>query len=77
MPVNKGRTSDSTASFLETTELFSRPFSVLQPYGEAQLCGGEDTLATAILPVQTNACTPGDDASPSSRKRKNHAPCQV
>lgn len=55
MPVNKERTLDSTASFLETTELFSRPFSVLQPYGEAQLCGGEDTLATAILPVQTNA----------------------
>lgn len=50
MPVNKERTSDSTASFLETTELFLRPLSVLQPCGEAQLCGGEDTLATAILP---------------------------
>lgn len=53
MPVNKERTS--TASFLEATELFLRPFSVLQPCGEAQLRGGEDTLATAILPVQTSA----------------------
>lgn len=55
MPINKERTSDSSASFLETTELFSRPFSVLQPCREAQLCDGEDMLATAILPVQTNA----------------------
>lgn len=54
MPVNKERTSDSTASFLDSTE-FSRLFSVLQPYGEAQLCDGEDTLATAILSAQTNA----------------------
>lgn len=55
MPVNKERNSDSAASFLEITELFSRPFSALEPNGEAQLCGGEDTLATAILPPQTNA----------------------
>lgn len=69
MPVNKARTSDSTASFLETTELFPRPFSVLQPYGEAQVCGDEDMLATAILPVQTQVMMP---VSQAGRGRTMH-----
>lgn len=58
MPVNKESTSDSTSSFLETTGLFSRPFSVLQLYREGQLRGDEDMLATAILPVQTQVMKP-------------------